>query len=136
MSKPGLFWRAYHSPHLLFWLDSESKRRDTINKFKPKDEIEARQHYLKRVEGELPVEFIEACSTHSEVNRALSKAVIMDKGYDKAHSVWHKARKVMYEAYKKHLPAIEALHAKECPDCVWDSENHTMDWSKYTGEGK
>ena len=27
------------------------------------------------------------------------------------------------QLYSKHLPAIEALHAIECPDCPWDGES-------------
>lgn len=33
-----------------------------------------------------------------------------------------KVRRVYNEALRKHMPEIEKLHAKECPNCPWDGK--------------
>lgn len=106
----GMYWHAYHQSHLVCWLADEEYRRTVIKCDKPRCELAARQHFLQKVKGKLPSPLIDAA-------RHLANDHVPTTRY--------------IDMYKKYLPKIEALHTKECPNCVWNSKTREMDWDKW-----
>ena len=102
-----------------------------IRKNKPKSEIETRLRLMKPVRGQLPILVVKAGAACEKVWAAYEKA---RAAYERAASekMWVASRKAIVAYRKKwatcekmitdNMPAIEALHRKECPNCPWDGK--------------
>ena len=104
MKQTGMFWHVHHDV-LVEYCHSYDERKEFILKNKPESERDLRLKLMQPVKGELPVELVEAW-----------------KKYDEAREKFDEAWKKYDEARKKFDEEIEALHAKECPDCSWNGE--------------
>ena len=87
--------------------DGIAERRAYIEKAKPREEIATRLRLLREVRGQLPAEVVEA-----------------EQASVTARQAYDTARQASDTALRKHMPAIEALHAAECLNCPWDG--HTI----------
>ena len=73
------------------------------------------------------VAYDKAWTAYSKAWAAYNKA---GEAYDKAREAYNKAEAAYDKAIADNLPAIMALHDKECPNCPWDGktifpEEHT-----------
>src|SRR3989339_649441 len=93
----GFFWHVHHEV-LIEWCYNYNERASFIRTDKRESEQETRLRLFKPVKGTLPREVGEAL-------QALDKA-------------W----RAYGEALRKNMPAIEALHKKECHNCPWDGK--------------
>jgi len=133
-----LCWHAYHDK-LIAYVDPKA-REITIKENKPKDEIEPRLFYFKSVKAELPKEFIKAGLAYAKTREAYKEVLEAYKeageayeeawkAYKEVGEAYAKTWEAYEEAYQRHKKEIEELHAKECPDCIWDGEK--MDFTKW-----
>ena len=93
------YWHSGHS-HLVSYLTAKeaAARRKYIREHKPENERGLRLRLMKRVRGEMP------------------------PALGKANAAWIKYDAAWDKAYEENMPAIEALHAKECKNCPWDGK--------------
>lgn len=96
-------------------------RIEFIREQKPAGEIELRLRLMKPVRGKLPKAVIKAYAAWDKAcDKACDKAgkagAAWDKACDKAYAAWDKA-------LADNMPAIEALHKKECPGCPWNGKS-------------
>jgi DNA repair exonuclease SbcCD ATPase subunit len=139
MKQTGFFWHVHH--HILLeWCHSFKEREEYIRTHKEHHEIKRRLNLFKPVKGALPEEVVKAGQAYAETWRAVAKA---EQAYDKARRAYAKAERAYAkarqaydkawravdkagQAYNKALENnksfIEALHAKECPDCPWNGQ--------------
>ncbi len=92
-----LYWHCHHDV-LCEFVDNPQERIDYIIWAKPNAEIDIRLRLFQPVKGKLPPDVVEAWAA-----------------YDKARAAYDKAR-------ENHREELEALHAKECPNCPWDGK--------------
>ncbi|MBI2677136.1 MAG: hypothetical protein HYX21_04305 [Candidatus Yanofskybacteria bacterium] len=132
--KKGLAMHLHHEK-LVEWCFDYDERAEYIRTQKPPEERETRLRLFKLFKGELSPELVEACRVYGEACRVYFEAnrvyVEADRAYDEACWVYNEACQVYDEALQvydkilnKNMPAIEALHAAECPNCPWDG--HTI----------
>lgn len=95
-------WHIHHGVLIERLAGSIKTRLAYIKANKPQEEQELRQRLLKKVKGQLPLQFIQAWKTLDQAWRA----------FDQAWDALEQAR----ETYKGE---IEALHRQECPNCPW-----------------
>jgi hypothetical protein len=134
--KSGMFWHIHHD-RLVEWSDNIDERIDYIKKEKPSNEVEIHLRLMKRVNGKLPDEFVNAVKARNKAIKARDKAwnkaikarnKAWYKTRDKADEAWYKAIKARdkadkaNKARKKYESEIETLHKIECPDCTWDGK--------------
>ena len=119
MSTKELCWHLYRAGSLCQFGDIEARRVE-VETIKAEYELPTRRRLMKRVVGELPSEFVEACA-QEEAAREIWEAWDARKARDAAWKAW-KAQEARNAAYSKHKVEIEALHAEECPNCPWDGE--------------
>ena len=119
-------WHGYHD-RLMSWLDSIEGRVGEIERTKPAYEHETRLRLMKLVKGELPAELATALQAYEPAWQGFEPAWLTYEpawlAYLAAREAYDTARQAFETLYTKHLPAIEALHAIECPDCPWDGES-------------
>ena len=127
------YWHIHHKLILEFAAEPIENRIEYIREGKPKSEIALRLKLLKPVRGKLPGDVHKAGTVldkaRADVNKAtadVDKAwTVLDKArvaYDKAREAYNKAEAAYDKAIADNLPAIMALHDKECPNCPWDGE--------------
>ncbi len=119
-----MYWHAYHYPYLMYWVSDYDDRVKVIKEEKPQHEQVDRLKWFKVVKGKLPAELVEAAQAGAKAQQAwvkiaLAKDTTIQAEADAAQ-VCHDAEKTFRKIYRKHQPAIEKLHAKECPGCSWD----------------
>ena len=107
----GFFWHVHHEV-LIEWCYNYNERASFIRTDKRENEQETRLRLFKPVKGTLPREVVEA-------GQALDKAW---RAYGEALQALDKAWRAYGEALRKNMPAIEALHKKECHNCPWDGK--------------
>jgi len=138
MTNLQFYWHIHHKVLVEPLTEPIENRIAFIKENKPKHEVELRLRLMKPVKGKLPEAVVEAAEAYDRAEEA----------YDKAGKVYNKAWKALdetvsgeaREAYKKgreardkawkaylkvvsdHAEEIEALHAKECPDCPWSGQ--------------
>jgi len=136
----GFYWHIHHDK-LIEWCYNYRERVYFIKKYKPKNEIKTRLRLCQPVKGKLPIEFVKTWEAHIKTWEAYGKACnAHDKArkayygkakeaYDKTRIACNKAwdaRNRAQETYNKvrkiYKEEIEALHAKECPNCIWNGE--------------
>ena len=109
-------------------------RQGGIRRNKPKGEQETRLTLFKVVQGKLPLALVKAGTAYDKARAVCAQAgaVCHQTGavYAPARAVCAQdrddcvqARAAYAQALKAHLPEIEALHAKECPNCPWDGSS-------------
>jgi len=118
---PQFAWHVHHAVLVEALREPIKVRQIYIRECKPPEEQELRLRLLKPVCGELPSEVVEAGLAHGEAWRAYDEP---RRAYGEAWRAYDEARRAYGEAITRNLPAIEALHAIECPDCPWDG--HTI----------
>lgn len=109
-----------HHEVLIEWCLGYNERRKYILKGKPKSEQKIRLRLFKRVGGSLPKEVVKTGQAHVKAWQALGKKT--GPAYNEAWRVYYSTRKAYDKALKENMPAIEALHAKKCPNCPWDGK--------------
>jgi len=128
----GFFWHVHHD-RLLEWCYSYNERASYISEQKREDQKETRLRLFKPVRGTLPQEVVEAGQAYVEAGQISNKAwrvyyktgQFRDKewrAYVKAEQAHSRAWRALDEALRKNMPAIEALHRKECHNCPWDGK--------------
>ena len=122
---PEPFWHVHHCMYLIQWTYEPIERRiEYIQAYKPKHERATRLRLLKPVQGKLPDELVQAGAVFSQAWAMLDQAWATYRQawatYDQTGIVYDQARAAYDQAYRACLPAIEALHAQECPECPWD----------------
>ena len=135
------YWHIHHKLILEFATEPIENRIKYIRESKPKSEIALRLKLLKPVRGKLPDDVDKAGAALVKARAALDKArvayvkawvayVKARVAYVKAGADVDKALAALDKAIADNLPAIMALHDKECPNCPWDGktifpEEHT-----------
>ena len=114
----GFFWHVHHDKLIEFCYGYE-ERASFIRTDKPTHEQKTRLRLFKPVKGSLPQEVIEAGQAYAKAGQAYDKAW---QAYNKAWQAYDKAEQAYGEALKNNMPAITALHEKECPNCPWNGE--------------
>src|SRR3990167_1795389 len=110
----GFFWHVHHTIFLEWCYDYE-ERAQYIRTNKPQNEQEIRLRLFKPVQGRLPEAVVKARQAYDKARQA----------YDKARQAYLRAYQEAYDkALKDNMAEIEALHAKECPNCPWNG--HTI----------
>jgi len=135
----GMYWHPHHDKIVEYCWDYE-ERTEYIRNYKPEHEIETRLRLFQPVKGKLPDEVVTAGIAHGEAWIAYDKAqaayrkacvayykagTAYNKArdvYDKAEDAYDKAEAAYRKALSKHMPAIEALHAKECGCKEWNGK--------------
>lgn len=112
----GFFWHVHHEV-LLGWCYNYNERAEFIRTDKLLEEQAVRLRLFQPVKGQLPRELVEARRAYDEAYRAYYGAY---RAYYGARRAYVEARRVYYEVLNKNMPAIEALHKAECPNCPWN----------------
>ena len=118
---PQFAWHVHHAVLVEPLTEPIEVRQIYIREHKPPEEQELRLRLLKPVCGELPSEVVEAGLAHNEAWRTYNDAW---HDYGEARRASDDAWRAYGEAITRNLPAIEALHAIECPNCPWTG--HTI----------
>lgn len=119
-------WHVHHEVLMEPLTEPIENRIAYIKGRKPATEVPTRLRLMKKVNGKLPAAVVKAWDASDKARDAYVKARdAHDKAWDASDKAWDasaKARDAYDKAYQDNLPAIEALHAKECPDCPWDGK--------------
>lgn len=117
MIKTGFFWHVHHDL-VVEWCHDYDERSNYIRNSKPNHEKELRLKLFKPVEGTLPGEVIKASQAYAQALQNFDKA---NQSCDfQARLTFVQARQAFDRALKRNMPAINALHVVECPDCPWN----------------
>lgn len=106
-ARPVFAWHVHHDKLMEPLTEPIEVRQEYIRKHKPRAEVETRLRLLRPVHGHLPEAFVK-----------------MGEAYVKAFMAYAKVWEAFDKAYADALPAIEALHRKEFPNCPWNG--HTI----------
>ena len=139
----------WHCHHGLICEPRFYPRQERLKHFERKqlEEYPLRRRLYHRVRGKLPQPMLDAAAKYVEAWDAYDKAGDAyykarnayykawdacnkaGDAYGKAQAAYNKAQAAYnkaWDAYKKvlrdNMPAVERLHATECPDCPWDGE--------------
>jgi hypothetical protein len=115
-TKSGWYWHVHHD-RLVEWCTDYDGRVEYIKAEKPAEEIETRLRLFKPVAGTIP----------ERLQRAYAEWKRADAEWKRAYAYaaaaeWKRAAAERNRAAAKCLPALEALHAVECPGCPWDGK--------------
>ena len=135
MQQQGLCWHVHHKELLEFCYDRDG-REEYIRTEKSSDEQELRLRLFQFVQGQLPQEVVDARKAFDEAGKvrvkaweAYGKSAESHRFDSKEHQAFIEARDAHWEteyaydeAFSNHRDEVEALHAKECPDCPWDGK--------------
>ena len=127
------YWHCHHRI-LVEFVTNPNERIDYIKADKPAHEIPIRLKWFRPVKGKLPAKVVKTGAAYDKAGAVYDKAwAVRDKAwvvYDKARAAYvkawaahDKARAAHDKALAEHKPALEALHAKECPSCPWDGDS-------------
>jgi len=112
-------WHIHHSK-LLEWSERLlDERAEFIRAHKPESEIETRLRLMRPVNGTLPDAVCHARAAYNELFAVYCK---MKSNYHEMRVACDEAWSAYENTMAVHRPEIEALHAKECPDCPWDGK--------------
>ncbi len=110
----------YHHDHLLSYLADPAqldRRRQEILTQKPPVEHALRLRLLQPVRGLLPPRLAQAGEAYAQAREAYAQAW---EAYVQAWEAYVQAEEAYVQAWKACMPALDALHAVECPNCPWD----------------
>ena len=132
------YWHIHHDVLVEPATEPIENRIEYIEEYKPPEERELRLRLLRPVQGVLPKEALlagdvydKACDAYTKAESHYRKILRSDDteiALDTAHKRLNRAIAMTHTAWSAYLkatdkvPAIEALHAKECPNCPWDGE--------------
>ena len=133
ISSLTFYWHIHHDELVEPIIEPIENRIEFIKNYKSPREILIRLHLLKPVMGKLPKAVIEAGNAYKKAGIAFDKAHnAFNKACGPYQKVWRDCHKAwsaylkIKSAYDKvimaHLPKIEALHKKECPNCPWNGK--------------
>lgn len=115
------FWHIHHKGCIVEPATEPIENRIFyIKEFKPADEAELRLRLLQPVQGKLPKAVLDAGANFVEADEAWHKAHLEKDGIGSADFKLFRVRDVYLAAMIYNKEAIDALHAKECPDCTWN----------------
>ena len=115
---PEPFWHVHHDILLEWTCEPIEERIEYIQANKPEFEQATRLRLLKPVRGKLPSKLVQAGAVFGQAWAAYNQTKAT---YGPAKPGPRMAEPSTYDqAYMACLPAIEALHAQECPECPWD----------------
>ena len=129
---PEPFWHIHHNTLFEWTYEPIERRIEYIQAYKPEHEQATRLRLLKPVRGKLPDTLIQAEAVHGQARAAYNQtraAFAQAESYvtaqagvvlDQAWATYGQAKAAYDQACQTCLPAIEALHAQECPECPWD----------------
>ena len=134
------YWHIHHKILVEAVCGSIKDRIKFIKGHKIREEIGLRLKLMKPVRGKLPKAVTEAWKNCIRTSKAYDKAQKAHARLIRAPETYRESRKEIERAYEKtwadydiarnkynrvlanHKIEIEALHAKECPNCPWDGE--------------
>ena len=120
------YWHIHHKALCEPLLEPIENRIEFIKAAKPADEVETRLRLMRPVRGKIPVALARAGAALHKAYAAWQKAyAAWHKAYaawQKAYAALQKAYAALQKAYTVALPALEKLHAQECPNCSWDGK--------------
>jgi len=106
--KPVFYWHIHHDVLVGPLTKTIENRIAFIKEQKLEHERETRLRLMRPVKGRLPDAVVEAWYAYLKAGNA----------YDKLSAAWRTYDKALAD----HKDKIEALHAKECPNCPWNGE--------------
>ncbi len=126
------YWHCHHEV-LCEFVGNPQERIDYIKEAKADSEVEIRLRLFQPIKGELPLAVVEAGAAYDKAGAAYEKAgaayvkarAARNKAraaYEKAGAAYDKAWAACVKAGENHREELEALHAKECPNCPWDGK--------------
>jgi len=123
---PDFYWHVHHDT-LVEWCFDYKGRVRYIRTEKPKDERKLRLRLFQPVKDSFPEELVKVGQAYDVAWRALRafcgpRRVL--RSLDDPGLTLGKARQAYRKALIKHKDTLEALHAKECPNCPWNK--HTI----------
>ena len=139
--KKLFYWHIHHEVLVEPLTEPLKNRIDYIKKNKPQEEVAVRLKLLKPVVGRLPKEVISTWEAYGKALEACDKAreayfkardaylkaresyLKAREAYDKVQEACDKVQEAYGKALKANMPAIEALHKKECKKCPWDGHS-------------
>ena len=117
-------WHIHHDTLLEWNTEPLLEREKYIREFKPKSEHETRLRLMRPVAGELPKTVVAAgekyFAARKKCDAAGEKYSAARKKCDAAGEKYSASWKKCDAALKARKAEIEALHAKECPNCPWN----------------
>jgi len=116
---PKFYWHIHHDILVELATEPIESRIAFIKAHKPKNEQALRLRLLKPVKGALPQAVVKA---GAELDKSDAEYRKSDAGCRKAYAAYCKSYAEWGKALIANMPAIEALHAKECPNCPWDGK--------------
>jgi hypothetical protein len=142
------YWHIHHELLCEPLTGPLENRLTYIREHKPEAERETRLRLIHPVVGALPTALVKArallIKARADYNEAqaahyrarmtydaarmtydAARALLVGArtAYDDARAVYYKARMTYDEEMTASLPALEALHAVECPHCPWDGKS-------------
>jgi len=135
MTDSPLYWHIHHDILAEPSTEPIENRIWFIKNNEPYHEFETRLRLMKPVRGKLPeldkaraewgkayAEFVKA---RAEWDKAYAECVMTRAEWNKAYAEWNKARAEWDKARAEWDnasadPAVLSLHAKECPNCLWN----------------
>ena len=141
MAQQEYAWHVHHDVMVEALTEPIETRAAYITENKKPEEVPLRARLLKKVQGALPAELVqagEACDQAREAYHQAREACVQArdacdqgeaydqaaKAYFQAWEAYNRAGEACVQARDACTPAIAALHAQECPDCPWDG--HTI----------
>ena len=115
--KPVFCWHIHDRVLVESLAEPLKNRIKYIKENKPKHERETRLRLMQPVKGRLPDAVVKARVAYVKAWDAWDR---VEEAYVKAEEAHKKAREAYRKALRDHKDEIEALHAKECPNCPWD----------------
>lgn len=80
---------------------------------------------LKKRQGRFPKKYPKSIIRQIKIaSEAWQTYEITRQAYNETEQTLNKAKRAFFEALNRNRGVIEALHAKECPNCPWDG--HTI----------
>ena len=118
--KPRPYWHIHHGELLEWNTEPIKNRREYIKAEKPIHERALRLRLLKPVKGKLPAAIGKAWAAYCKAQEDYcwrKSAPRIESRY-----LYQESRRAHNKVLYHHKKEIEALHAKECPDCPWDGK--------------
>ena len=127
MAQQEYAWHVHHDVMVEALTEPIETRAAYITENKEPEEVPLRARLLKRVQGALPTEVVQAEEARDQAREAYHQAreaCGQARGACDQREARDQAEEAYFQAWEACAPAIEALHAQECPDCPWDG--HTI----------
>ena len=112
------YWHIHHGHLVEPTCEPIEVRVKYIKERKPSEEQKLRLRLIKPVQGELPTDVVDAGRELAEEYKLYYRQplAVSTRAFGAVADAYYRA------AIPNNLPAIEALHAKECLNCPWDGK--------------